>query len=882
MNAHNLHPFLIASNGRCPFSLFGDSDDFDNCNFLILQLGVIQLEEIPNDKSHFLYKLLVARLRISGFRLKSLCELFPFTPNTIRSWVRILKSGDCEAIALTFGLQARSKLTPEVRSYVRFRYFDLTCIGIRNYRKQIIKELHDIFGISVSGETLRTIFRNLDLAEKDQLIDIPTTVDNSDNDETYDVENHDTRELDRLTDANNCDMAEDCSDTGLLSTSSDCDVATTTPNTNVSADSRGDETCIDIDVDHAPNKRPNSSFQTNNSTFRKTQPTCATDTEESCLTRKSFESFPLKTSRPALPLSGYAATQEVMLFHHLGMSLFFTQLNDFKNHLTEGRDICCQMVAQILQGAVNVEQGKLLNYDSLSKLIGPCFIDRRTVRTKLTDLSSPEFTQSLLKFNLSLVKNCGFKFFYYDPHGKDYTGLHPLLLAWCGRLKTTTKVLYSDYIHSSSGHPLFMKHFDNFYDLRERILMVITEFQQAFSAEECEGMTFIVDRGIFGLEAMNLFLLAKFHLVTWEKGYIKNGLNRKLPTHFFNITRLKNNSEDVRISSVEYQEDTWSKDERFRRIVIIITNHKGETANLSILCSNQDANVELVIELMLNRWLQENDFRWLRAHTGIDNIDSYATKNYQEIASQLSDRHVESREFYQKKKERTKLKSELNKLIVKKDKELAKIKNTHTKKITTKKNNRDQLLARLNDIPGTQSKNIHKIAIKAVALSKEIEELTLQQTHPKNGVGAELIKLIYDKEKQHTQINEKISTMLQTESRVEALIEQGYCILDTRKKEIIDMLRIIGRNIFYNLIDDFKTCYDNRRDDHVMLRTLTECSGKVKLIDGVMIIELWPKAEYQPATKTKIDAFLKIMESKLNQYFGKSNCHMLIELAKRK
>jgi len=69
---------------------------------------------------------------------------------------------------------------------------------------------------------------------------------------------------------------------------------------------------------------------------------------------------------------------------------------------------------------------------------------------------------------------------------------------------------------------------------------------------------------------------------------------------------------------------------------------------------------------------------------------------------------------------------------------------------------------------------------------------------------------------------------LRDTSRLELLIRQNYRQLDTRCKELMDALKITARNVFRRLLEVFRPLYDNYRDDHLLLRLLTRCSGIVR------------------------------------------------------
>jgi hypothetical protein len=269
---------------------------------------------------------------------------------------------------------------------------------------------------------------------------------------------------------------------------------------------------------------------------------------------------------PVMPISGVRIPASEKMIHHLGLVFFLPILCRLQGFLGSKATGCLQTVSQLLLGAVNVEQGKLLSASALEFLIGGGIVGRQGLRTRLDNLYSGEFITLLGRANLSLFNRLkeAVMFFYYDPHGKHDTGNLPILKGWCGQLKDTVKVLYSDYIHDEDGRPLFLKHYDNMYDLRERIILTLYEFSKIFF-ETPPKMTFVIDRGIYGLNAMRVFIDKGYDLITWEKGYKKKSACKKQASGArFIWEKPKNNGQDFKTYRFEYQEEAWKPESRFR------------------------------------------------------------------------------------------------------------------------------------------------------------------------------------------------------------------------------------------------------------------------------------------------------------------------------
>jgi hypothetical protein len=95
---------------------------------------------------------------------------------------------------------------------------------------------------------------------------------------------------------------------------------------------------------------------------------------------------------------------------------------------------------------------------------------------------------------------------------------------------------------------------------------------------------------------------------------------------------------------LEYWDRAWPKDQRLRQIVVPATNPQGRVIQVSILTDDKEADAALIVRLMFKRWLQENDFKYLDKHWGINQITSYGVTRYEELRPEVEDRQVRSAE----------------------------------------------------------------------------------------------------------------------------------------------------------------------------------------------------------------------------------------------
>ena len=147
---------ILGPDKRNPsFCLYTDADQKE----LHVYYGLELLEVVPQDRHSPAYRLLAARLYNAGVRVATLEAVFGLDRKTMRHWGRALRSGDREWLAAVLASRwGRRKFTLEMESYVRARWAGVQ--GRRDYRRRLRAELQQVFGVQVSGETLRPLLRH--------------------------------------------------------------------------------------------------------------------------------------------------------------------------------------------------------------------------------------------------------------------------------------------------------------------------------------------------------------------------------------------------------------------------------------------------------------------------------------------------------------------------------------------------------------------------------------------------------------------------------------------------------------------------------------------------------------------------------------------------
>jgi len=489
--------------------------------------------------------------------------------------------------------------------------------------------------------------------------------------------------------------------------------------------------------------------------------------------------------------------------YHLGVLMFMPFLSALKKN---GVDFISQWVISSLLGAKNIEQTKVLNFSSLNVILGQTIKSTKYQRKKLKGYSTRENIEKLISFNIEMAGGRQCTDFYYDPHTKHYTGLRNILKGWCSKVKMPAKVINSDFIHTRDGYPVYIEIDDTYEDIRIRFFKQVDEFRRLGNIAKEKEITFFIDRAIFSEEVFEKVINEKYlHLVTWEKDYKQDQWDNDGPTKQGYIERTKNDASDKKLIKYELQEKKWGKNNKIRQIIVRIEQPgNNEFLEVSVLSDDFQRDAVLIIVAMFNRWIQENDFKYLISHLGIDQIVTYDYWDYQEIKDHLEDKQHLSGEYKSITKDLDKLRGKIKTVLFKL--------HCMNKKEQKKKLNKKEL-NRKNEL--NESKKY---------LNSQME----------------------DKEKQRKAMDKQVS-------KIDELIKMGKQKMDTNTKKLVDVIKIISRNIFYKTVEKFRSDQNDYRDDLLIFREVTRANGVIREKGNELIISLCPVMELTPKMKRNIN-----------------------------
>ena len=505
------------------------------------------------------------------------------------------------------------------------------------------------------------------------------------------------------------------------------------------------------------------------------------------------------------------------------------------------------------------------------------------LRTLTDKVATAENIAEVLRRNLGLLAEPCSRVFLFDPHAERYTGILPLLRTWIGSIHVVDKALLLDFIHTVDGRPCFVKHYDNFYDVRDRFRLNREAFAELLGPEHATGLTWVADRAIYGRDSLGDIVDDKQAIITWEKGYAGDGWLEGEPFQTHLLTRARNSSDDLQTLRLDWQGEAWDKDTRFRRLVVRTSRADRQPLQAAVLAGGPYPSETEAVERIFSRWSQESNLGYLLRHMGIGQLTARAWQPYAQIAPELTDRQVESPKHKQLVNDKQQLERQLGKDLLS-QRRARRAKTPDRAQLEEQKcrlgEKRDALLERYEllkqDGTDPDEAEIDGLLNDVIALNQERQQIPKQAkkaaklTALNEQIDALTIRL--------EDLERELKATPVTDSRLALLIAAGAVRMDTTRKAFFDAIRITCCNIFLAAMDQFRERYDNRRDDHVLLRALTRAAGFIFVRNGVIHIRLIPELTVQPKAEAALRAFCKQATTLVNRTWQGRASPVLITL----
>jgi len=840
---------ILPTDKRNPcFTLYLTEDG----RFLHVYYGVERLEVIPAAADHPAHRMLVARLYNADVKVAVLEELFDLDHKTIRAWGLALDSGDPEALQrMLFG--APRKLTPAIREFIAARWPQLRAQGCRNHREVLKNEIKTYFGVSLSGESLRVMMNQFTDGQAGAQAQEPAVPEVS--------PPADTRSApasggapDGAPDGEDAEPEPDlfapvappprpADEPAPLSPPQTHEVVEVVPEPGFR-----EWTCVSQDGSKADPTPPDEPHIPDSTGFSELSEHSENGGEPPVPVwfASKFDPWPRQ------PKPG-----EAVLCDHAGVMVFASALAGLPAVVDPPQPILAQWLAGTLLGAHNIEQTKLLNWSDLGLLLGTTVSFPAPQRELLGALATPRTVAAVLRWNFQQLGEPVMRGndFYLDPHTKHYTGMQRVLKGWCASIRWADKVMHGDFIHTAQGHPIYFEWVDNYDDLRVRFRPLMDRMRATLGLDENDPsapprtLTVVVDRGIYSNELFSLVAADPgLHLITWEKGYIPGPWDETRATTRFGVERPRNNSRDVRLYQFSVIDQPWTRNPAMRQLIVRATNAEGKVAQIAVLTDDPERPAKEIVRLIFNRWIQENDFKYIDKHMGIKQITSYKSIDYGELRDTLADRQVPNELYVQKTKEARQVTRRKTRLLLAED--------TAQRQESARQQEISQLeSARKQTQPTTRQAEFTPQPPPPADSSKRLKALRQASRRSQRYTRArrerlDAIQLELDR------IETEKASLDREVSRKDQLIDQQMVRMDTANKTLMDAIKICARNLFYQALAPFKKLYDNHRDDHVRFRELTRFDGVLRLGAAGMEVHLVPHMHLAPKMRRIITEVL--------------------------
>ncbi len=760
---------------------------------LMVFYGFEIVEIVKNDPHSAACKLMPGRLYNSGIKQRSLCESFPAAPKTIRRWgVALLRGDPVELIRVLEGRAAGRKRTVEVERFAHPRRPELVAERRSGAVERLRREIQKVFGVSLSRSGLQSLIRELKAGGAS-----PRPQPRVDGPEP---------------------------EGPVWSAES----TPTPPGPEIQKGERGVHCAAEAIVD------PGSPAAVNMA------PKDTVLAPPPGNTAHPWAFFP-KDPAPA----NYGCD-------HAGVLIFATALASIAKVSASAQPILAQWISALWLGAQNIEQTKFLNGEDLELILGSVVRFPTPQRHQLKELAEdPEVIDRLWRFNLENLGTAVGTDFYFDPHTKHYTGEQNVLQGWCPNIRFADKVMHSDFIHTARGEPIYCETTDNFADLRQRFWGVIERARQALQWPRDRVLTVVVDRGIYGAEFFERVIAEPhLHLITWQKGFVAQAWDPGQVMGRTTITRFRNCSTDLRRYQFEYVQGAWKPNPKLRQIVVQATDYRGRTIQVAILTDEQERSAAEIIQLMFQRWLQENDFKYLDKHFGLNQITSYRSLDYEALRGRVEDRQVKSAARKALDLSQKRETEQLKRILLAEEQALQ----AHRRRAQKR-----QELEALGAPAGSADTPQHRrLSRQLAALKTADQRYESAQVERRRGVE--------QSHQRSVQIQAQIQATQAQESRLEAMIAAQMVRMDSQCKRLLDVLRITARNLFYQALQPFKKAYDNYRDDHDHFRQLTQSPGVLEVSAEQIVIHLLPRTNYGPGLRKVVNQTLEAINAKAMEH----------------
>ena len=308
----------------------------------------------------------------------------------------------------------------------------------------------------------------------------------------------------------------------------------------------------------------------------------------------------------------------------------------------------------------SIEQGKHIVGRDFEDLVGGDFLRLQPLRDAVDRIVAlPGFDKAIEGYyrNLILQTDRGDGFYYTDGHFSTYYGSRKVPKGYDPRRQMPHRGRNTIYLHNSLGEIVYLFESPTNTTLSNDIEKLIADMVAL--GMKLKRKTLGFDRGGFSAKCFRFLHRRKMYFVS----YMKNRKKEKAidPSLFISHKFEAEDGEEIEYKIFE-RERTLKSYGKIRTIVFLGTDEE----QIWVMTSNPYLRATTIIYFLKRRWREENCFKYMTEHFGIDLLCTYKTERapVKIIKRPNEARKAMTRLIQKKRAELIKLKGELGEKIL--------------------------------------------------------------------------------------------------------------------------------------------------------------------------------------------------------------------------
>lgn len=267
----------------------------------------------------------------------------------------------------------------------------------------------------------------------------------------------------------------------------------------------------------------------------------------------------------------------------------------------------------------SVEQGKHLLLEDFGAVVGGDFLRLQWLRYAVDRIvEKEEFPSVMEAYCKQVVKHTEdeSQIFYTDGHFSTYYGKRSVPKGFDPRRQMPMRGRNTIYLHNSQGENVYLFESPTNDSLSNDIETLVAGMEKL--AIELKGKTLFFDRGGWSARCFRFLRLKSLYFGSYLKYRDKERLID--PKLFTSSEVIADDGEIIRYDLFEKE----VRETKFGKVRTIVLLDDGK--QIPIICTNPDLSAQEIVYRLSRRWREENCFKYMIEHFGIDLLTTYKTE----------------------------------------------------------------------------------------------------------------------------------------------------------------------------------------------------------------------------------------------------------------